>query len=74
MAYDDAPDEDVVCQVTIAKADFVGTCLRCFQPTIGSYDSDDGKSLKMRCVNCRFKQTLELDPAEKLELTLTFSG
>jgi len=65
--------EDLECDVVISRADFVGSCLRCSEPTTGSYDSDDGKELKMKCVSCGFKQYLEVDD-NNMNFLLTFSG
>jgi DNA-directed RNA polymerase subunit RPC12/RpoP len=68
-------EEDKYLFVTIATAAFVGTCLRCKQPTTGSYDSDYDAYLRMECVNCGFKQHLLMDDGDNgLELLLTSSG
>ena len=74
MAWDDPVDEDLTLHVALSKGDFVGTCLRCQQPTTGSYEMDEGPELRMKCVNCGFKQDLTLDGREGFNFLCTFTG
>lgn len=62
-------------EVVLCKADFVGTCLRCGEPSTGSYDSDENDELKMRCVNCGFKMNAKVNDEERTHSFLvTFTG
>lgn len=56
-------DKDVFMGVTIGSASFVGTCKQCGQPMTGLFDYDDSDGIvKMKCVGCSFRTTLDLNP------------
>ena len=61
-------------KVVLSRAEFVGTCFRCHEPSVGSMDSDeDDGIIKMKCVNCGFKTHLETK-GETLSFVIGYSG
>jgi len=46
--------------LTIIKADFVGTCGVCGQPATGRYDIDESPKTRIECVNCHYVKIIEI--------------
>lgn len=46
--------------LAIVRADFVGTCQQCGQPSTGSYDIDESPMVRVECASCHFTNMIEI--------------
>jgi len=53
----------------VHEASVIGECVRCYEPTTGSFNSDDDRVgedenfiVKLECVNCHEKYAYRLQP------------
>lgn len=66
-------DDDVYVEFVLSKGEFVGSCLRCKEPSTGHFDSDDEKKfILLICVNCGYKHDIEFNG--QLQGTLIYEG